>query len=221
MTKNTKKPYKLKDGSVAPGVTTILSVLAKPELIAWANRLGLQGIDCFKVRDDKAAIGTLVHSMILADLKGERYNTDDYTKKQIDQAENSFLKYLEWKKGKTIEPIAIEQPMVSEEYRYGGTPDFVGYINKEFTIQDYKSGNRIYDEVHYQLAGYEQLVMENGLMPDGIFSPTWNVLNIPRDNSEDFLELTIKDDPKRIKYWQIFMACWSIWNIRRELKGEK
>ncbi len=42
--------YKLKNGLLVPGVTTVTGVLDKPALIIWANRLGLQGIDwlCFQ-----------------------------------------------------------------------------------------------------------------------------------------------------------------------------
>jgi hypothetical protein len=36
--------YKLADGSRVPGVTTIVGMKAKPQLIDWANRIGLEGI---------------------------------------------------------------------------------------------------------------------------------------------------------------------------------
>ena len=107
--------YKNQSGVVVPGVTTIIGLLNKPQLVVWANRLGLQVIDSTKFRDDKADIGTLAHAMIVADLKGERCDTSDYSKEQIDQAENSFLYYLDWRKGKELRPLAIEVPMVSEQ----------------------------------------------------------------------------------------------------------
>ena len=53
--------YKTKDGVIVPGVTTILSILAKPALIYWSWNLGMQGIDYRKVSDKAKDIGTLTH----------------------------------------------------------------------------------------------------------------------------------------------------------------
>ncbi|MBA7569795.1 hypothetical protein ES708_11536 [subsurface metagenome] len=58
--------YRTRSGQSVPGVTTILSVLNKPALVPWANRMGLQGIDVAKYVDDKAAIGTLAHYLIIS-----------------------------------------------------------------------------------------------------------------------------------------------------------
>ena len=43
--------YKLASGARVPGVTTVLSVLNKPALVPWANKLGLEGIDVRKYVD--------------------------------------------------------------------------------------------------------------------------------------------------------------------------
>ena len=88
--------YELPDGTKVPGVTTVLGVLNKPALIIWANRLGLQGIDSSKYRDEMADIGTLAHQMIVDYFKGEKTNTDEYSKSQIDAAENCLLSFWEW-----------------------------------------------------------------------------------------------------------------------------
>src|SRR5439155_21898181 len=46
--------YYTSKGEQVPGVTTILSVLNKPALVSWANRMGLQGIDTHKYVDEAA-----------------------------------------------------------------------------------------------------------------------------------------------------------------------
>ena len=72
--------YKLKSGTLVPGVTTILnSVLDKPFLVKWAYNCGCQGIDYRKVRDTAADIGTLVHYSILCDLKNEKPDLSEYS----------------------------------------------------------------------------------------------------------------------------------------------
>ncbi len=213
--------YRNKDGEVVPGVTTVIGILEKGALLHWVAKITKEGHDWTKYRDDKGSIGSLVHRMILDYLRGETTDTSDYSKNQIDTAENSFHKYLEWAKNKKIEPVAIEQPLVSEIDKYGGTPDFVGYIDGEFTILDYKTGNAIYEETSYQLAAYDQLVMENGLQPMETLFPVWRVLNIPRDNSEDFIDSPITNPHKRELCWQMFMALLSAYRIRKEIKGGK
>ena len=95
--------YKNKDGKRLPGVTTILGVMNKPALVKWANNLGLQGIDSSKYVDTLAGVGTLTHAMIHHDLGGEIPEFDSYSKDDISLAENSFLKYLDWKEANWIE----------------------------------------------------------------------------------------------------------------------
>ena len=36
--------YKIEDGTIVPGVTTVVGILNKPALVPWANKLGLEGI---------------------------------------------------------------------------------------------------------------------------------------------------------------------------------
>ena len=212
MTTRTKahQRYQLADGSFAPGVTTILGLRAKPQLILLANRLGLQGIDSTKYRDEMADIGTLAHSMILAELQGKKPDTADYSQNQIDLAENCFLSYLEWAKGKSIEPVLIEEHIVSEEWRCGGTADFYGRINGILTLMDYKTGG-IYDESYWQVSAYSHLLVSRGHpMPiQGM------VLSIPRANTETFQEVTYTS---LTKGWEIFKRLLDIYWLERDGK---
>ena len=87
--------YKTSTGAVVPGTTTITGLLAKPFLITWANRLGLEGIDSTKYRDEAADIGTLAHAMVQAHLQKETLDFTNYTALQIDLASNAVLSYYE------------------------------------------------------------------------------------------------------------------------------
>jgi hypothetical protein len=205
--------YKTKEGIVVPSVTTIINQLAKPALIHWAWQLGMKGVDYKAQRDEMASVGSLVHEMILADLKGEKYSTDEYTKAQIDLAENSFLSYLEWKKKYQIEPVFIETPFVSEINLFGGTPDFVGNINKNLTIIDFKSGEGLYEEYWYQLAGYGLLLEEAGYEVEKFM-----LVRIGRTEDEAFQE-EIKSD----LFWQrqIFFDLLDIYQIKERIKGNE
>lgn len=182
-------PYNNAAGQRVVGVSTIVGLLNKPQLITWANNLGLQGIDSNKYRDDKAEIGTLGHALIVADLKGETIDLSEYSPKQVDAAENAYLHWLDWRKGKLIRPILIEHPLVSETFQYGGRLDFYGWIDDVLALLDYKTGG-IFREAKIQAAGgYLELLLDNGYeRPEKVI-----ILGIPRDANEQFHEVTITD----------------------------
>ena len=202
--------YKLQDGTTVPGVTTILGILNKPALVKWANNLGLQGIDSIKYVDEKAAIGTLAHQMIANYLRGEETDTSEYSKVQIDQAENATLSFFEWEKGNHIIPILVEEPLISQECRFGGTIDCLGTINDVLTLLDFKTSKGIFPEMLVQLAAYKRLLAEAGHYVDRAM-----ILRVGRTPDEGFEERLINHLDKR---WQIFQHCLEIYRLQKEVK---
>ena len=210
-TTNTKVHHRYfkNDGTRVPSSTTVLGILAKPALIEWAWKMGLEGEDYRKNRDDKGEIGTLAHNMILCDAKGTKPDTDNFSKKQIDLAENCLISYYEWVKGHKIKDVLIEEPMVSEEYSFGGTPDRLAYVDGVLTLIDYKTGKGIYEEYYYQTCSYEKLIEEcKGEYPERIL-----ILNIPRNENEEFSLKVYKNFDKG---WQIFYHCLQIYNLQKK-----
>ena len=168
-------------GKRLPGVTTVIGILNKPLLVPWANNLGLQGINVRDYVSDKADIGTLVHEMMFCDLSGEKVDTSYYTGQQIDIAENSFKKYLRWKKEHTIEPILLEEGMVSEKFQYGGTIDNYCLIDGVLTLIDYKTCKALYSEHFIQVSAYRQPLREYGHKVKNCA-----ILRVGRDEMEGF-----------------------------------
>lgn len=154
--------YKNADGKRLPGVTTITGVMDKPALVPWANKLGLQGIESRNYVDILAGIGTLAHAMVSEDMGGDPVNKDIYSKEDISLAENSFIKYLDWRKAREIEVIGTEMQMVSEKYQYGGTCDILAKLDGELTLIDVKTCKGIYSDHFTQVAGYSIALEENG-----------------------------------------------------------
>lgn len=198
-------------GEEVPGVTTILGVLAKPALIHWAWDLGRQGFDYRRYRDALADIGTLAHQMIADDLRGIKTDTSAYSPEQVDKAENAALSWYEWRRGHSIEPLVVEQPLVSEAYQYGGTPDCLALVDGTPTLLDIKTSRAIYQEMLIQLAAYWQLLQENGHDVRGA-----RILRVGRDESEGFEERAVGD--MRV-YWDIFYHCLQIYSLQKRLKG--
>lgn len=202
--------YKLASGTAVPGVTTILGILNKPALVKWANNLGLQGIDSTKYVDEKAAIGTLAHQMIADYLKGVTTDTSEYSKVQIDQAENATLSFFEWEKTHPIEPILVEEPLVSEAHKFGGTIDCLSRLDGELCLIDFKTSSGIFPEMMIQVVAYGKLLSENGY---DVTKST--ILRIGRTEDEGFEERLVNHIDKR---WAIFLHCLAIYNLQREVK---
>jgi len=202
--------YKLQDGTAVPGVTTVLGILNKPALVPWANRLGLQGIDSSKYVDEKAAIGTLAHQMIANYLRGEKTDTSEYSKVQIDQAENAILSFFEWEKTHPIKVLLIEEPIVSEQFCYGGTIDCLGKINGSLCLLDFKTSSGIFPEMMLQLAAYKHLLVEQDYDINQAI-----ILRVGRTPDEGFEERLVNHLDKR---WEIFQHCLEIYRLQKEVR---
>lgn len=204
--------YRTADNAIVPGVTTVLGLLNKPALVPWANKLGLQGIDVSKYVDDKADIGTLGHAMVTDKLIGQETDTADFSKNQIDLAENCALSFWEWEKENPIEEVYFcERPMVSEAFRFGGTLDIYAKVNGRKEIIDLKTGSGIYDEHIWQVSALKKLLEENGYEVDGV-----RIVNIPRTENEAFMQ-RIASDKEAAVGWDIFRNLLSVYNLKKEM----
>lgn len=200
--------YRLKDGTKVPGVTTILNaVIAKPALIKWSNNLGLQGIDSSTYVDATARIGTLAHEMIQAYLGGPEWNRSAYTPEEIDTAENAVLSFYEWERqtGHTMQTLEIEMPVVSEEYGYGGTVDWLGYIDGKLWLVDIKTSKGLYPEHEYQVSAYHQALLEKGYKVEGV-----RLLRVGRSEDEGFDDHVLSD-VQLSAGWEVFRSALSLY----------
>lgn len=205
--------YRLTSGDRVPSVTTVLGILNKPALLEWAWQCGCKGLDYKAIRDQAADIGTLVHYLIMRELKGEKPDTSGYSAQDIEKAENCLLKFYEWQKTNKLVPLFVETPLISEEYKFGGTIDCFGAVNGEVMLLDFKTGKAIYPEMFYQLAAYAHLLHENGHLVK-----TAKILRIGREESEDFEERTMTTLDKQ---WEIFLHCLAVYNLQKETRKDK
>jgi len=203
--------YRTKDGVRVPGTTTISGILAKPALMKWANDLGLIGVEVGAYVDDLAQVGKLAHEMVFCHLTGKELDTSEYSRNDIDRAENSMISYLEWSKNKKIKVLLAETPIVSEEKLYGGTPDLYAEIDGIKTLVDFKTSKALYDDHIIQVVGgYKPLLEAFGHQVDKV-----TILRIGRTEDEGFETKTILKD-QMPKYEQIFEHCRAIYNLRKE-----
>ena len=207
--------YYTKDGVRVPGVTTIVGMLGWNTriLMNWANKLGLEGIESAKYVDEAADIGKLTHQMCVDWLKGEKPDLSDYTPNQVKAAKVAMKKFKEWSEERKLKPFLLEEPLVSEAHRYGGTLDIYGETKQGAReLIDLKTGSGIYDEMVIQVAGgYYQLLREQGIKVDKV-----RILNIPRTKDETWQEREVSKQ-KCALAWKIFKACLTIYRVKKEL----
>lgn len=176
---NPRPVYRTADGKRVPSVTTVLGVIAKPWLVAWANRLGLQGINSTEYVEEAAGAGTLTHAAIEAELTGQPMSDDllaAFTDEEKTLGRLAWANYREWRKQHDLEPVLMEHQLVSEQLRVGGTVDLYARIDGRFAVLDFKTSARVYESHLIQLAAYRALLEEHGHPVDEV-----RVVLIPRE----------------------------------------
>lgn len=209
--------YKLPDGTVVPGVTTVLGMLPKPALLTWAYNCGLQGIDFRKARDAAADIGTVVHFMVQCHMKGVEPDLTEFSPAVIDKAENAFLSFLSWWNKKKYKVIATELELVHPKYKYGGTMDLIVEEGDESRgLIDFKSGKGIYEpEMPCQLSAYEELYEFNTGLPIDWAS----IVRIDKEGADFNPDTDIKTWTNLEQHHKMFCLLHELYDLNKKLKG--
>lgn len=166
-----KTGYRLADGTRVDGVTTVLNRWKDAGgLLYWACDQG-KAIErgeiahLYDKRDEAADIGTIAHEMCDAYLKGKDpwkvCEELSKTPEAAAKATQAYRMFLHWWETNGLEVHASEIPLVSEKYRFGGTPDWILKIRDGLAIGDIKTSNAIYRDMLMQVAAYKQLWEEN------------------------------------------------------------
>ena len=106
----------------------------------------------------------MVHEKIeyyLGNKRLEDIDLSQYTEEQLKKSETGYNNFKNWIDQNKIEILYIEPNLVSEEYKYGGTPDLVTEMNNRFALIDWKSSRKVYSDYFLQLGGYCCLIKEN------------------------------------------------------------
>ena len=224
-----KNIYKLKDGTLVPGTTTICDLLGKGDGITnWSHKIAYkstielthelwvryggteklyipryEGIQKWQdVRDSAGDIGTLVHEAVIKFFLGE---TIDLSDKLVSACYGKFLSWW-YAEGDDAKMVLAETKLVSEKLAFGGQPDLYIRMNGRNRLIDIKTGGKwVYDDWWLQLAGYDILLRENGYKVD-----EYQILWLPKDNRFD---CPIRTDLRKEK--KIFKHLLGIYQLRR------
>ena len=192
--------YKQKAGNRVAGITGITKYLTNAQvLIQWANKLGLEGIEVRKYVDELAMIGTCVHYKIECDLLETAPDLGNFTGNQLAKADEIMTKFYEWKKQRKLITIAMEEPLVSELFPFGGTGDWYGLENDILTYIDFKTAKGCYLEHKVQAVACTKLWEEH----TNELPKVAKILRIGRDMDEGFEEIIVPEDMKK-PMWECF-----------------
>jgi ATP-dependent exoDNAse (exonuclease V) beta subunit len=154
------------DGLTLPSVSTILKVIAKPNLVAWARRttltmvrelleeglsvetaLALAEVEPERQRDLAAQRGGLAHEAIACALAGKPYPSEW---EPWVEAGRSFLDDF------GLQVVAIERVLVSKRHGFAGSCDVVALgVDGGLVVIDWKTGRYAHlPEAALQVGGY-------------------------------------------------------------------
>lgn len=145
------------DTERVPSTSSVNSHMNPRPLFYWHWRNGWEGREFGEGPIDAAAIGSEVHTMVECTIHGE-----PVPKPSCLEAVNAYESWRDWWEGQQFEVLFTELPLVSTEWRFGGTPDAILRDRKgRLCIGDWKSSSGIYAEYLRQVASYGLLWNEN------------------------------------------------------------
>jgi hypothetical protein len=227
-----RQGYRAADGKKIPSVTTILKIKDPGALINWAYRTGrehgvLEGQgnpapSGLYEGSDILAIGTCVHSMCEAWVKGdepmlvlekalEEETVNDKATFRA-QAASAYSAFEFWCKGTQLEIVDCEVQVISEVHRYGGTLDFIGKLNGKLVLGDFKTSNGVWPEYLCQLAAYAKAYEETtGNKIDG----GYHLLRFSKENGDfgHHFYPSLDDDA-----WPAFLHLRALYDLNEKLK---
>lgn len=176
-----------------PSVTTILNVLNKPALFDWGIRTACDDIEgnlralfagnSFteqqilnivangrtahdRVREEAAEIGVSAHDWLRDYWFSVMRKTDLPERPTELKPKRCIENALDFFGQHKMVPVAVEVPLYSREHKICGRVDWIGYIDDELCVQDYKSSKALYPEVVLQETFYGMMYGEEfGQLP--------------------------------------------------------
>jgi len=214
--------YYTNDGQMVAGSTTVIGVLGlgKDRLIRWANRLGLEGTDSDKYKEEAAASGTCLHYLVECYMTGEdpEPKLKDFTENQIERGNIGLAAFKKWREANypNLKMIEAEVRLVSDLYRFGGTLDLYCEFDGPGTegLLDYKTSTGIYLEHKVQVTSYVKLARENGRRITKAI-----LLQLPQVEDGEAIAHQLNGRHMKL-YWRMFELCLAVRAVDREIRKE-
>lgn len=169
----------------------------------------------------EADTGTLVHDwaeqFILSQInKTERPEIPEPETFEDKKVLNGILAFLKWVESEDVKFVATELLLYSKEYDFAGLMDLKFTLGKEdhkiIHPGDFKTSSGIYNEMLYQLAGYDLADMEESGEEHG----DGYILRLDKDSGEFESHIIPKEEMKKNE--QAFLGLRIVKKREKELK---
>jgi len=217
--------YATPDGIVCPGVTTVLGIMNKPALLAWAWKTGMEKKDYRKVKDLAADIGTIAHWLIECYLRKLEPDTDDFSPSDLSRAKNAVGKFVSWWETNKFELVQSEGQLAAQtEPYFGGTLDILARdTDGSIVLIDLKTSKGIYNEYWFQLSAYADLYEQNRYF-DLRFDKCGElkrfiICRIGKEESDSDFE--IQERQSLTSEFDVFLKCLALYEALNGIKKAK
>jgi len=220
------------------GVTSVISIISKPWLVAWAAKTTIEYIKqnaekiydsdskltAFRVTDElleqaknshrqisrtAADTGKKTHTWIESYVNAKINNSNPPVSEQdIKHITDNFVK---WSEDNRVKFLESEKQVYSEKFWYAGTVDLVFEIGREKYIGDIKTSSGVSPDMFWQIAGYDICLSENEteLYQD---IKGYMIINCRKNG-----EFVIEKSYGRQSNQEVFLACLKIYKLQQEL----
>jgi hypothetical protein len=199
-------------GLVLPRVTTILNVLAKPELEAWKHRVGLD--EAQRISEVATTLGTRVHAAC------EAVSRDHGALMSVDTADDTLWPFIDaysrWLVDHVDGVLAVEQFIWHPIHRYGGTLDLLALLKDgRYAVIDLKTSKRLDASYRLQLTAYAEALTAMGEPPPDVRL----VVHLPSSRPGTLTAVEYDDDARDRKAWRATLRMYR-WLERHKDDGQ-
>lgn len=155
---NGKRHYMTPEGNVYPSMTTVLSAAEKDDILKnWIAKVGVKEAE--KIRDASATLGTEMHNLLEAHIRGEPYPKAGF------QAKDRFGDIKPALDNDVGRVFGIETALYSDTLKIAGRADLVAEYKGVPSIIDFKNARRkrkrsMIDKYFMQCSGYAYMWWE-------------------------------------------------------------
>jgi hypothetical protein len=117
-----------------------------------------------RAREEAAEIGVSAHDWLRDYWKGYQSGVCPPMPEE-GKVRNCINAALDWFQQHDIKPLFVEQAQYSRIHKISGRPDFIGLVDGQLSVIDYKSTKALYPEIALQMAAYAKFHEEEWQLP--------------------------------------------------------
>ena len=208
------QPYITVSGQKVPSVTQIIGHNLgwnTQALLGWTRAKMKQGIDPIRLRDFAGEVGTVAHGLVEQELTGDMFNIYEYPAEAVTAAQVAYAAFQSFQSTNDLKTESVEIPIVHEDLLYGGTIDWIGNMNGERCMIDFKTSSNVYPTHFVQLAAYRELYTHQF----GEELGKAYILHMDKKTGNHALHVIVEFE----KYWQTFEHLLALQTLYDEIGG--